>query len=258
MVSKWALAASFALAIAAAGDAMAQSATQWDAKAEPLEGRPGEYRTTSTDTWIRLTPYIGGNCWDGGLRLTDGPVFGAALEFEPADLLIASFDFNSNIPGPSWGGSYRLFSEARDGTDGDQEVQGLALHAAFYMGLKNPELKLGILQPIIGLGVGVWHLSGYDDDSLPIAGGGEAPVRFPSQWVGHASIFLRLDFDISDHVKFGFNLKNHVIFYTTKGEATSAGVTIGDAGPGNMLSGKTKLDNLHYAFEPDLYLSISF
>lgn len=251
MGSKWALAASFALAIFASGDAFAQSATEWDEKAEPIEGRPGEYRTITSDTWIRLTPYFGGVFWSGGTQLESGPQIGLALEFEPADLMILTFDFGSNIWHTENGGAGRQFTEGRNGTAGDVELDGQEVHLAFYIGLKNPELKLGIVQPILGLGAGAFYLTGYNtEDSsqgpLPVAGGGTADVRFQNSMIAHATLFLRFDVEISERVKFGIDLKNHFLLYVTNEFL------------GNMEPDKFGLDNVFYAFEPTLYFSICF
>lgn len=253
MGSKWALAASFALAIfAAAGEAaIAQTPTEWDDKAEPIEGRPGEYRTITSETWIRLTPYVGAIFWSGGTALDYGPQIGFALEFEPADLMLITFDFGSNLWNIENGGAERQFTEGRNGTDGDVDLDGREVHLAFYLGLKNPELKLGIMQPIIGLGAGVFYLFNYNTEdsaqgSLPVAGGGFAEVEFENSMIGHATLYLRFDFDISERVKFGVDLRHHVLLYVTNEFL------------GNMEPDKFGLDNLYYAFEPIAYFSVTF
>lgn len=263
MGSNWARAASFALAAiaAAGGEAQAQTVDQWDRKSEPIEGRPDEYRTDTTETWIRLTPYVGGLFWDGGTRLTGGPQFGLALEFEPADILIASIDVGTNIPLPDMG-AQRRFTENRDGTNGDRELYGHEVHPALYVGLKNPEIRAGILQPILGLGFGAFYFHQYDTEDnkvgkaeLPVLGFVDpARVHFRVAWAWHVSAFLRFDFDVSEHVKFGINLKNHFLFLYRGGDDPQTGGSL----LGNMLQDKIKFDNIHYVFEPAAYFSISF
>jgi len=190
--------------------------------------------------------------WDRGLLMTDGPEFGLRLEFEPADVLIASISGGTNYFFSHGWGSERTLTEGRNGTDGDQHVLGDALHFTLDVGLKNPEIKAGILQPILGLGVGAFYLRDYDtgeNDQVhvsPANGGGTQPVAFTNSWVAHGTIFLRLDFDIATHVKFGIDLRNYIIVYATK------------EFPGNMEPDKFRLDNLHYAFEPTVYFSVAF
>ena len=273
MGSRWALIASFALALFAAGEVQAQSETQadtqWDRKGEVIEDRPGEYRTNSLDTFIRLTPYFGGMFFDGGAYITPGFVEGFALEFEPADIMICSIDFSSHLMG--W---HRLFAgqQARDKTaehwfrddfEGEfndrlksryqvepyERAMGEMYHPALYVGLKNPELFWGSMQPILGLGFGAIMLKRYHGDVEPLGAGGLVVPGFEvaDRTIYHATIFLRLDFDISDSFKLGFNFKNHILFYNS-----------GDEFLGNMENGTFGLDNLHYAFEPSFYVSIAF
>jgi len=246
MSSRWALIASFALALFAAGEVHAQSDTTWDRKAEPIEDRPGEYRTTEFETTIRLTPYAGALIWDRGNYMTDGFMGGLALEFEPADILIASIDFGAT--GDFENGN-RDILRSRYQVERHEKIGGTIYHPALYVGLKNPELKMGFLQPIIGLGFGAFFMRNYKGDVSPLGSGGLIVPDFEvaNRTVYHATIFLRFDFDLAENFKLGFNLKNHILFYNS-----------GDEFLGNMENDKFGMDNLHYIFEPSFYLSIAF
>jgi len=62
-------------------------------------------------------------------------------------------------------------------------------------------------------------------------------------------MFLRLDFEISDHFLFTMNFKNHIITYLSEEE--SVGNMEGD-------SGFLDWENFHYALEPTIGFSIAF
>jgi hypothetical protein len=133
------------------------------------------------------------------------------------------------------------------------KLEGHELHGALYVHVKNPEIKAGIFEPAFGLGLGLFYFRDYED-SLPLGGGGEADVSFKNGWVAHGTISLKLDFNVSDHFKFGFNLKNHILFYASEQFERTSGLNF----LGNMETETTSLDNLYYAFEPSFYISLAF
>lgn len=265
MRRSWVLAAaSFALVVAFSVPARAESATpspsstEWDEteKRPSTEGRPGEYRTTTTETWMRLTPYFGAIFPEGGLRLTASPMLGLRLDFEPADLLTIGFEVTANIPeiNNSDFGARKL--TPRDGLDFDDLVSGYIVHPGLYIGLKNPELQSGALQGIVGMGFGAFGFHGYQQHTA--AGGAPAVAAFPDTldsfpadvvWLVHFTVFLRLDIDMSESVKFGIELREHFPLYAS-----------GDFFDADQIEPKKfKLGNMgNVITEPSFYFSIAF
>jgi hypothetical protein len=130
-----------------------------------------------------------------------------------------------------------------------ERVDGRIYHPALYVGLKNPELTLGPMQPILGLGVGAFFMRDFKGDVSPAGSGGLVVPNFEigNRTLYHATIFLRLDFDLATNFKLGVNFKHHLLLYNA-----------GDDFLGNMENDTFGFDNLHYIFEPSFYFSIAF
>jgi len=232
-----AYAAGIALALAAASLASAAD-TEWEEtqRRPALEGRPAEYKTLGTDTWIHLGPMASWVFPDGGLHLNSGPLIGARLELEPADVLWVGFELQSSLPG--------IGLEREIALDKTEEIEGHVLRFRVHITLKNPELRFGVLQLAPNLGFDVFWLRNYSEDDAGLLGGLPVSVEFEDTYLLSLSIGLRFEFDVSDHFQFGFELRNHFPFYSTKSSI------------GNYAAEEFAVE--HYMFEPALYFHISF
>lgn len=149
------------------------------------------------------------------------------------------------------------------------DLEAHVLHPAVYLALKNPELEAGVLKPMIGFGVGAFYMhdSQYDktrnaillNDGSVVQGANEVstgaliPIgersgtRYGTSLLWHGSLFVRFDFDVAKHFKFGFNFKYHAIFYAYRDR-------VGKLEPDTF----AESDTLVHVFEPSFYLSFAF
>lgn len=244
------------------GTAAAQSATEWDTRYSPADDdRPAEYRTVTTDEWMRLSPYIGLYRFSHDLELMGrltrdtSANLGLRFEFDPADLMLITFDFG--VGGHLLGSALGTNVErriTRNTIHHDHHIEGKLMHLSMYIALKDPALKFGPIQTMLGVGFGAFYLFNYGDRDIlvkdpSVAGGvGIAPIDppFEDTWVFHTSVLLRFDVDISEGVKFGFDTKVHFLNY-------AMGDVVGD-----MLEEEFELSRKFTIIEPTLYFSICF
>ncbi|MHC4390204.1 MAG: hypothetical protein ACYTFT_07760 [Planctomycetota bacterium] len=233
-----------------APSAQAQYIPEWEDADPPA--RPSEYRTNITDTWIRITPHFGFYNFGNGLAL-EGRInedwstnLGLRIEFEPADMMLAWMEVS--FSGQYLGDAINSNVERELVSDATDNIEGKLLHISTYVGLKNPELKAGPMQTILGLGLGTFGFLDYDGDT-EISGGannGQQFVPFENAWMLHASAFIRFDFDLAPHFKLGFDTKVHLPFY-------AYGDQVGD-----MLADEFDFNLTYMIVEPAIYFSIAF
>lgn len=241
---------------------------EWDELRPP--SRPQEYRTDTTDTFMRLSPYFGlyqfGHDLElkgqiklpGSNRKRGSGNLGIRLEFEPADVMFVTFDlgFGGNLVGKGWSASLDrdltdLVPALNPGATAASDVPGKLIHLAGYLGLKNPELKFGPIQPVLGVGLGAFYLFDYDRSVIRVrdSGGQLVDVDFvpyEDTWLVHASLFLRFDVDLGERFAAGIDIKVHFPLYAAGDEV------------GLMAPDEFDFSLRYTIFEPTLYFSVRF
>ncbi|MFC1705506.1 hypothetical protein ACFL59_01635 [Planctomycetota bacterium] len=246
MRSKWALAllafvGTFAFAFLSR-TAEAQYVPEWDTQRPPADPtRPSEYRTVTTDTWIRLTPYVTylhfGKDLDleGGITKTGSGGAGLLLEFDAGDTILITFGFGV------------VSAVDRIVLGADNDLDGKALHPHIGIALKNPELKFGALQLYPGFGLMSIMLMGYDEEK--VWAGGQIDTGFPpyqNTYLFAPTIFLRADIEAHDHFLLGAFGGVHFPIYAYGDQA------------GLLPDGALEFNPKFISFEANIYFSVAF
>jgi hypothetical protein len=218
--------------------ASAQSATEWDTQRPSADAtRVDEYRTDTTESWIRLSPWVGGLIFADELELSSGAAVGGEIGFEPAELMTVFIHLG-----------YGVDIEREDAfTDGSDffDTEGTFFQAGLYVGLLNPELQAGPIQAILGFGVGVMALMGYEEEvTAATQPPTEVTLENEDTFLFHATAFLRVDFAPVEQFHLGIDLKVHFPFYAN-----------GDR-VGEHLEGE--FDMVGIVFQPSVYFSVVF
>ncbi|GIW72077.1 MAG: hypothetical protein KatS3mg102_1619 [Planctomycetota bacterium] len=194
--------------------AAAQSTTEWDTVRPPADAaRVGEFRTPTTATWIRLTPWVGlgFSSDETTVGLASGNVlFGAELGFQPAELLTCFIRLG-------YGASFDRHFEPGAPFEGSADIDTKAIPFGLYVGLLNPELKAGAFRAIIGLGLQLFYLfdSGEQASFFDSSSGQTiaANIEFDDTLLFALSSFVRLQVEASAQFHLGLELFVHLPFY---------------------------------------------
>jgi hypothetical protein len=244
-------------------DGAVHSRTEWGEQREPVaKDVQDEYRTDSLDTWIRICPTFDIICPDGGTKIGTSMMLGLRLEFDAGDVIQCGFEATGNIPkiqDHNFGGRGLNRNDGPPNPAVGEEISGYIIHPAFYVGYKNPELRAGPLQTIVGVGMGAFMFHDYQDTirvGRPPTTTAPAAISqtigtFPkdSEYVFHVSPYLRFEFDISDNFKIGFDLKLHFLLYSSAKKDEVSVVN-------GMEGSKFSFD--HVIWEPGMYFAICF
>jgi hypothetical protein len=197
--------------------------TTWDEKRPKAGDRSSEYKTDTTETWIRLTPFLGLQWFSefdlsGRSNSDNDPAIlvGMMLEFDVAETLVVSTDFNISFI------EYHEVGAGGVGTSPTVELESTdteMLGIAAYVSLKNPELNSeeDFFQFLPGLGAGVKYFTAPDDGEVADSGVEfDGDDVFEDVMLIHASIVLRFELNFSKNFKMGIFFREHFVLYASE------------------------------------------